>query len=93
MIRGTWIALGLTLSVLGHGVLLAIEGRNYFQDSLILWSLVSLPIIFFLTLAATRVRFMTWMAEWLSDRLIIFLYILMPISILSMVAVFVRNIF
>ncbi len=93
MIRGTWIALGLTLSVLGHGVLLAIEGRNYFQDPLILWSLVSLPIIFFLTLAATRVRFMTWMAEWLSDRLIVFLYILMPISILSMVAVFVRNIF
>ena len=91
--RGTWLALGLALSFLGHGVWLALQGRSFIQDSLVLWSLVSLPVIFLLAFASTRVHFLTWIAEWLSDRLIVFLYILLPLSILSVLIVVVRNIF
>jgi hypothetical protein len=60
---------------------------------LLSWSLASLLVILVFTIAAARFRFMARVAEWLSDRLIVFLYILIPVSMLSIIVVFIRNIF
>jgi hypothetical protein len=93
VVRGTWLALGLALSILGNGLWRGMTRFTYAEVSLTIWSIVSLIMIAVLTFVSTRVRFMTRAADWISDRLIIFLYILIPLSILSMLVVLARNIF
>ena len=93
IVRGTWLAIGLALSILGNGVWRGMTRFTYAEVSLTLWSIVSLIIIVLLTFISTKVRFMTRVAYWISDRLIIFLYILIPLSILSILVVVVRNTF
>jgi hypothetical protein len=93
VVRGTWLALGLTVAFLGSGVWRGFLGFSYIQFSLLSWSLASLLVILVFTIAAARFRFMARVAEWLSDRLIVFLYILIPVSMLSIIVVFIRNIF
>jgi hypothetical protein len=92
-VRGTWLALGLAISILGNGVWRGMTRFTYAEISLTVWSMISLVVIALLTFTSTRVRFMVRAAEWLSDRLIIFLYILIPLSIISLLMVIVRNIF
>ena len=91
VVRGTWLAAGLTLAILGNGVWRGLTRFTYIEVSLLLWSVVTLVVIAILTILSTRVRMMARAAEWISDRLIVFLYILIPLSILSMLVVFVRN--
>jgi hypothetical protein len=92
VVRGTWLALGLALSILGNGLWRGMTRFTYAEVSLTIWSTVSLIMIAVLTFVSTRVRFMTRTADWISDRLIIFLYILIPLSILSVLVVLGRNI-
>lgn len=93
VVRGTWVALGLCLSILGNGVWRAMTRFTYAEISLLIWSFVSLIIIVLLAFVSTRVRFMTLLAAWISDRLTIFLYLLIPLSILSVLVVVIRNTF
>jgi hypothetical protein len=93
VVRGTWFAIGLTSSILGYGVWRGMTRFTYAEVSLIAWSIVSFIIVLLLTLISTKVRFMTGAADWISDRLIIFLYILIPLSILSTLVVVLRNTF
>ena len=65
---------------------------TYAEVSLIAWTIVSFIVIFLLTFLSTKIRFMTRAAAWFSDRLIIFLYLLVPLSILSILIVVLRNI-
>lgn len=90
-VRGTWLAIGLALSVLGHGVWRGMTRFTYVEVSLITWSIVSVLVIAVFTFLSGRVRFMARAAEWISDRLTVFLYILIPVSVLSILVVFVRN--
>ena len=93
IVRGTWLALGLAISILGNGIWRGLTRFTYVEISLILWSAVSLLVIAWLTFISVRVHFMVRAAEWISDRLIIFLYLLVPLSILSILIVMVRNMF
>jgi hypothetical protein len=93
VVRGTWLATGLALAILGNGIWRGLTRFTYLEVSLVLWSLVSLVVIVILTVLSTRVRMMARAAAWVSDRLIIFLYVLIPLSILSMLVVLVRNVF
>ena len=93
IVRGTWLALGLAISILGNGIWRGITRFTYVEISLILWSVISLLLIALLTFISARVRFMVRAAQWLSDRLVIFLYILIPLSVLSILVVIVRNTF
>ena len=93
VVRGTWLAIGLTLAVLGNGVWRGLTRFTYLEVSLILWSMAGLGISVFLTILSTRVRFMARAAEWFSDRLTVFLYVLVPLAVLSIVVVFLRNAF
>jgi hypothetical protein len=93
VVRGTWLAMGLTLSVLGHAAWRGITRFTYTDVSLVTWSILSTLMIAVMTILSGRVRFMAKLAEWISDRLTVFLYILIPVSILSILIVFVRNAF
>ncbi|SRR6266511_1891178 len=93
VVRGTWLAVGLALSILGNGVWRGMTRFTYAEVSLAIWSSASLIIIILLTFLSTKIRFMTVVADWISDRLIIFLYLLIPLSILSILVVLVRNTF
>jgi hypothetical protein len=92
VIRGSWLALGLTLSFLGHAAWRGFLGFSYIESSLLPWTLISVVVMLLITFAAARVRFMTRTAAWLSDRLTVFLYLIVPIAILSLIVVVVRNI-
>ena len=93
VVRGTWLAIGLTLAVLGHAVWRGLTRFTYIEVSLIVWSAAGLAISVLLTALSTRVRFMARAAEWLSDQLTVFLYIFVPLSVLAILVVFVRNAF
>lgn len=93
VVRGTWLAVGLALSILGNGVWRGMTRFTYAEVSLTVWSILSLIIIILLTFLSTKVRLMTLVADWVSDRLIIFLYLLIPLSIVSILVVVVRNTF
>lgn len=90
-VRGTWLALSLAVCVLGNGAWRGLMRFTYADIPLSLWSLVGLLIIIVLTLSASKIQFMTRAALWISDRLTVFLFILIPISILSLVVVIARN--
>jgi hypothetical protein len=93
VVRGTWFAIGLALSVLGYGAWRGWTRYTYAEMSLVVWSTVSLITIALLIFFSGRFRFMALVAEWISDRLTVFLYILIPVSIVSILVVFIRNAF
>ena len=93
VVRGTWMAIGLALSVLGYAAFRGMTRFTYAEVSLVTWSIASILVIAVLVFLSGRVRFMAHLAEWISDRLTVFLYILIPLSTLSILLVFVRNIF
>ena len=93
VVRGTWLAIGLALSVLGNGAWRGLTRYTYAEVSLIVWTILSLAAIVLLIFLSGRVRLMATAAEWISDRLTVFLYILIPVSVLSILVVFVRNTF
>ncbi len=56
-----------------------------------LWLVVTLGATLGLSFLAAKVRFLSAGLEFLSDRFIVFLYILMPLTALALVDVLVRN--
>ncbi len=93
VVRGTWLAIGLTLSIFGYGIWRGMTRFTYAEMSLIAWSIGSLVIVAVLTFLSGKIRFMRLTAEWISDRLTVFLYILISLAVLSLAVVFVRNVF
>jgi hypothetical protein len=91
VVRGTWLALGVTASILGHGIWRGATRFTYGEISLALWTLATLILIVLLAFLSTKIRFMTLAAVWIADRLLVFLFILVPLSILSLLVVVVRN--
>ena len=59
--------------------------------SYILWSLAVLAAAIFLAFVAAKIRFVVSAMEWLSNNMIIFLYIYIPITALSLLNVIFRN--
>ena len=57
------------------------------------WTVSGVIVTLLLVLLSTRLRYMAVIANWLSDRLIVFLYFQIPVSILSVLVVVFRNIF
>ncbi len=90
VIRGTLFVICTLLSVLVF--------INYFSDlnayaSMVLpWFAATLVGAVFLAVFVTKIHFVARAIAWLSDSMIIFLYILMPVTALSLLVVLVRNI-
>lgn len=90
IVRATWLILA------GYGGMMIMLSLNTTQGQVIgrYWSLLSLILPVLAGLAAyisTRVAFLRSAALWLSDQLIIFLFILVPASLISVITVLLRN--
>lgn len=90
--RGSWLAVGLAASILGNGLWRAMNRYSYVDVSLVSWSIATLVLSMLLFLVAARSRLMARAAEWMADRLVVFLYILAPLSVVSAIVVVARNV-
>ncbi len=89
--RGTWLAVTLLGSILLYFKFYSSVGPD-FLNYIYLWSGVTLPLAVLVAFLGGRISFLQKAALWFSDRVIIFVYLLVPASIISIVVVIVRNI-
>jgi hypothetical protein len=90
--RGTFAALAAQASVMLYLYRYAVIGYD-FIDALIPWSLASLAITIVTALVAARVRFLVRAAAWFSDLVSVFLFLFIPVSLVSSLVVLYRNLF
>jgi len=92
-----FIARGAVLSALMLGLMMYVatqfSSKDYYPAEIVRWlpaifSLMGLVVYFF-----GRIQFLRKVIEFFADRAIIFLYISIPVSILSLIAVLIQNIF
>ena len=102
MLPGKWffeqfVAKGVLLvsMVLGYFGYISshINTEEDFPYSLVKWA----PLVFFLILVLVfllaRIKFLTKVLEWVAEQLEVFLTLSLPISMIALVVVLVRNIF
>jgi hypothetical protein len=92
-----FIARGASLSILVLAVMMYIAGqfstKQYYPAEIIRWSPAIFVLIMLVVYAIGRVHFARRVIEFFADRAIIFLYITIPLSAISLVAVLLQNIF
>jgi hypothetical protein len=89
-----FVARGAALAILVLGLMMYIakqfSTKQYYPAELIRWSPAILLVILVLVFFLGRVPFLRKTLEFFADRAIIFLYISIPVSILSIIAVLYR---
>jgi hypothetical protein len=86
VLRGTAAA----ICVLGSIVLF----WNHFMSSDVnFWVPRSIALAIFFGLFSTRIKAIASFLRWLSNSMLIFLYIFLPVSLVSLIAVLARNVF
>lgn len=60
-----------------------------FGGNLSLWMLGTILLVIVLAMLSTRIRFLSALISWISDRLTVFLFVLMPLSALSILYILV----
>jgi hypothetical protein len=87
--RGTSIALCVIgLIMIQFGVHNSVVSTIFFSRNLIGLILTTVAFSFL----SAKIRFVRRALIWLSDRLIVFLYIIIPLSLLSLIVIIVRNV-
>jgi len=85
----------VSLFVLGSVALYINRYSEYnidFLKYLPIWSFITVVAVVFTSFFAPKVLFIRQGILWIADRLVIFLYILIPLSVFSLVVVVFRNI-
>lgn len=90
--RGTMAAIVLAGSVMFFWRRFANVGLSQ-ANSIFVWTVVTLIAVVLLSYLAGKLEFLARFLALISDRFIIFLYILMPLSFVAFVIVLFRNIF
>ena len=92
-----FIARGVSLSILALGLMMYIADqfntKEYYPADIIRWLPAVLILIGLVIYFLGRVPFARKAIEFFADRAIIFLYISIPVSALSLIVVLIRNIF
>jgi len=91
-----FIARGASLSVLALGLMMYVANqfnyKKYYPSEVIQWLPVILLLMGVFVYFLGRVKFVCNAIEFFADRAIIFLYISIPISVISLIVIVVRNI-
>jgi hypothetical protein len=91
-----FVARGVLLSVLVLGLMMFIANqfstKAYYPADIIRWLPAYLVVIGIIVFFGGRIRFLDNLLELFADRAIVFLYISIPVSVLSLIAIFIRNI-
>jgi hypothetical protein len=96
--RDVFITRGSIAALFGLGSIMlymyrfSVIGYSYFA-SLVSWSWVALALTFLAAFSASRLRVIVRAIAWLSDQLIVFLFLFVPISLISLLVVMYRNLF
>lgn len=98
MMKDVFVTRGSVAALIGLGSIMLYMYRfseiGYsFLDKLILWTLSSLALTLLLAFLAPRFQLIVRLAAWISDRVIVLLYLFIPISALSALTVIYRNLF
>lgn len=90
-----FIARGVLLSILALGLMMFIADqfntKAYYPADIIRWLPAYLALIGLIVFFAGRIRFINKFLEFFADRAIIFLYISIPVSVLSLIVALIRN--
>jgi hypothetical protein len=90
--RGTIAALFGLGSIMLYMYRFSMVGYSFLAN-LIIWSLAGLVVTILFTFLSAHVRIVVRAAAWISDRMIIFLFLFVPISLVSLLVVIYRNLF
>jgi len=90
--RGTTAAVFMLGSIMLYMYRFSVVGYS-FISSLLSWTVVGLVVTLLLTFLSARLRGVVRAAAWISDRVTVFLFLLIPISLVSLVVVIYRNLF
>lgn len=92
-----FIARGSSLSILMLGLMMYVAdqfvGKDYYPAEIVRWFPAILVLTGLVVYFFGRIQFMRRSIEFFADRAIIFLYISIPVSILSLIVVLIQNIF
>jgi hypothetical protein len=90
--RGTWLAVFVLGSILVYFKFYSSIGPDFIKY-LYLWTGVTLALAVPVASLGGRIRCLRAAALWLADRLTVFLFLLVPASLISIVVVILRNTF
>ena len=90
-VRGSWIVIGLLLPLLIFFILFD-KFSVVLVQYIFPWTIVTALLAASLAFLSARVSFLRSAALLLSDRLTIFLYLFVPLTVISLIAVAIRNI-
>lgn len=91
-IRGAAFAVVLLGSVILFWKRFAADPGVLMADLIRLWSVGTLFFACLISYASTKSSALSDFFDWVSDRMVVFLYLLIPLSVASLIAVMVRNI-
>lgn len=92
-----FIARGASLSIFMLGLMMYVadkfSDKNYYPTEIIRWFPAILILTGLVVYILGRVQFTRKAIEFFADRAIIFLYIVIPVSVISLIVVLIKNIF
>ncbi len=93
----SFITRGVIFSALLLGLMMYVadqfSAKDYYPADLIRWASVIFALAGLAVYFLGRIRLVRRAVEFFADRAIVFLYISLPVSLLSLIAVFLQNIF
>lgn len=90
--RGTVAAAFMLGTIMSYMYRLSLVGYSYIVY-LVQWSLAGLAITLLAVFFSSRVRMVVRAVAWISDRLIVLLFLLVPVTLISLLIVLYRNMF
>ena len=82
----------LGTSMLRLGLFQSYEDINAFLSGEVLWWTIAVPLALILAVFAPRIKMVRSIFEGFAERATVFVYIYIPLSLISLIVVFVRNI-
>jgi hypothetical protein len=90
--RGTGLTLGFFIGILSFMIVYEQAGSAYL-GTIPYWTLGALALAILFGWLFGRVRVLASFAAWTSDRLLVFLYLFLPLTALGLIVVAARNLF
>jgi hypothetical protein len=91
-VRGSAFAVVLLGSVIVFWQRFATDPGVLMADYIRIWTMCTLLFACLVSYVSTKSRALSAFLDWVSDRMIVFLYVLLPLSVASLILVLIRNI-
>jgi hypothetical protein len=92
VVRGTAFAMCLLSLIILFWKRFESDPGVLISDYIEIWTVGALLLASLISYASAKIRAVSDFMDWVSNRMIVFLYILMPLSIISLITVLIRNV-